>query len=148
MDITILRLCETDAGIMAGIAAKSHSHPMSEANIASCFGRFYLCFGIYHNQQLLGYVILFQLFEQATIIDICIEPENLGMGLGKRLMQHAINQMKQTEAEMMLLEVRQSNERAIALYQHLGFVNSGIRKNYYKTTDGNEDAILMNLLLA
>ena len=39
------------------------------------------------------------------------------------------------------LEVRVSNERAIRLYEGLGFVNRGIRRAYY--TDNREDAIVM-----
>ena len=41
-----------------------------------------------------------------------------------------------------LLEVRVSNAPAIALYESLGFVRDGIRKNYYP---GGEDACNMSL---
>lgn len=41
------------------------------------------------------------------------------------------------------LEVRASNAAAIALYESLGFNEATIRRNYYPTTDGREDAIIM-----
>jgi len=43
--------------------------------------------------------------------------------------------------EAYTLEVRQSNEAAIKLYQKLGFANAGIRKNFYDNP--KEDAIIM-----
>ena len=43
------------------------------------------------------------------------------------------------------LEVRASNAAAIALYESLGFNEATIRRNYYPTTDGREDAIIMAL---
>jgi ribosomal-protein-alanine N-acetyltransferase len=39
------------------------------------------------------------------------------------------------------LEVRVSNEGAIALYERLGFRSGGIRRGYY--TDNREDALIM-----
>jgi ribosomal-protein-alanine N-acetyltransferase len=43
------------------------------------------------------------------------------------------------------LEVRASNVAAIALYESLGFNEATIRRNYYPTADGREDAIIMAL---
>ncbi|MCZ6831549.1 MAG: hypothetical protein O7F73_18545, partial [Gammaproteobacteria bacterium] len=46
-----------------------------------------------------------------------------------------------------LLEVRCSNGGAIALYRKHGFTEDGVRKNYYPTDGGREDALLMSLNL-
>ena len=48
----------------------------------------------------------------------------------------------------LLLEVRQSNERARALYRRRGFAEIGIRRGYYPATQGREDAVVMALTLA
>ena len=37
----------------------------------------------------------------------------------------------------LMLEVRQSNAPAIALYEQLGFVQVGLRKNYYRNPKEN-----------
>jgi ribosomal-protein-alanine N-acetyltransferase len=50
-------------------------------------------------------------------------------------------------AETVFLEVRVSNEVAIALYQDEGFNEIGIRKAYYPATDGREDAMMLALQL-
>jgi ribosomal protein S18 acetylase RimI-like enzyme len=43
-----------------------------------------------------------------------------------------------------LLEVRPSNQHALSVYQHLGFVQIGVRRNYYPAAGvTREDAIVM-----
>jgi ribosomal-protein-alanine N-acetyltransferase len=46
-------------------------------------------------------------------------------------------------ADMLFLEVRVSNRKAIELYSKEGFFELGNRKNYYPTLNGHEDALLM-----
>ena len=145
MSISIRPVLVNDATLMAGIAACAHSHPMSKATIESCFGNFYHSFGAYHNNQLVGFVILHQLFEEATIMDICINTEYQGQGYGNELLKFAIKFIQQSDAEVFMLEVRESNAAAINLYKKKGFLETGLRKDYYKTLTGTENAILMKL---
>ena len=51
-------------------------------------------------------------------------------------------------AESLFLEVRVSNERARALYAGAGFKEISIRKGYYPSRDGREDAIVMQKVLS
>tara|TARA_B100001029_G_C14638424_1_gene223032 strand:- start:332 stop:481 length:150 start_codon:yes stop_codon:yes gene_type:complete len=48
---------------------------------------------------------------------------------------------------MIFLETRTSNKSAINLYQKYDFHRVGIRKNYYKTINGKEDAIIFRKIL-
>ncbi|WP_028769241.1 ribosomal protein S18-alanine N-acetyltransferase [Shewanella fidelis] len=132
---------------MALVAAKAHSHPMSEATIKSCFGHLYASFGVVDGDALYGFAILHQIFEDATLMDICVDPNHQGKGVGKALLNSVINAAKEKGAEVLLLEVRQSGTAARALYEAAGFATTGIRKGYYKTSVGSEDAILMQLSL-
>ena len=56
-------------------------------------------------------------------------------------MNEVISFASQNGCEVMSLEVRISNEKAIALYENLGFCKEARRKNYYQ--DNHEDAYLM-----
>ena len=147
MRATIRALSSEQAPQMADIAATAHSHPMSLAIIESCFGNFYQSFGVFEGDKLQGFIILHQLFEEATVIDICLPPQHQGKGLGKALMLAGIDWLKTSEAEQLLLEVRAGNVSAIALYRTLGFEVTGERQGYYRTEEGTEDAVLMALLL-
>ncbi|MGS0682636.1 ribosomal protein S18-alanine N-acetyltransferase [Shewanella sp. 125m-7] len=130
---------------MAAIAVNAHSHPMSESTIKSCFGHLYSNFGLFDGDKLCGFAILHQIFEDATLMDICVEPRLQGKGYGKMLLKAVIVEAKDKGAEVLLLEVRQSAIAARELYEKVGFKQTGIRKGYYKSDTGTEDAVLMQL---
>ncbi len=132
---------------MAAIATKAHSHPMSLATIESCFGPLYSSFGVYIEGKLQGFAISHQIFEDATLMDICIAPDYQGLGLGRSLLDCVIKSASEKGAETLFLEVRESGTAARALYIKDGFSETGRRKGYYRTGDGSEDAILMELSL-
>ena len=56
-----------------------------------------------------------------------------------------LDELEKRGVATLWLEVRASNAAAIALYESLGFNEATIRRNYYPTTDGREDAIIMAL---
>ena len=91
---------------MAIIAQLAHSHPMSESTIMSCFGHLYRVSGIYCDGFLAGFAIVHQIFEEATLMDICIAPEHQGQGLGKALLLSVIEDVKVHEVDKVFLEVR------------------------------------------
>ena len=62
-------------------------------------------------------------------------------------MEKLMEVAKDHRAEMMILEVRPSNPKAIKLYQDLGFNEIGNRKAYYPAKKGREDAIVMARML-
>ena len=83
--------------------------------------------------------------DEFHVLEIAVHPGEQGKGHGKALLlQLLLEARRMGSATMALLEVRASNEKALALYQGTGFNVVGRRKGYYK--DG-EDAILMTKLL-
>jgi len=94
---------------------------------------------------ILGYVGLYLLYDQATIASLGVKKDKQRNGYGRALMDYAMDIVWDDDAcEKCTLEVRQSNEAAIALYKSLGFEHVSVRKNYYRTADnGWEDAWLM-----
>ena len=98
-------------------------------------------FVLKNEQGIIGYVGIWIMYEQSQITTIGIDPLYQRQGLGEYLMKEIIDFAIQEGCEVMSLEVRISNEKAIALYQKLGFENQAIRKDYYQ--DNHEDAYLM-----
>jgi [ribosomal protein S18]-alanine N-acetyltransferase len=94
--------------------------------------------------RVVGYLCLMSLFEEAQIMNIAVAPQQRGRGVGRQLIEHAIAAAREKGAEMLVLEVRESNAAAIALYESFGFVRYFVRKGYY---EGKEDAILMEKAL-
>ncbi|MBE7216683.1 ribosomal protein S18-alanine N-acetyltransferase [Shewanella benthica] len=147
MSHQVCSLSLTDAVNMAKLAALAHSHPMSLRTIESCFGSLYSTFGLEVEGDLVGFAILHQIFEDATLMDICVDPSKQGRGYGQMLLQAVIANAVQSKAETLFLEVRSSSLAARHLYSKYDFKESGIRQSYYKTENGNEDAILMELAI-
>ena len=68
-----------------------------------------------------------------------------GRGIGSRLMEMMIDFSKKTGIEILYLEARADNERAVALYHKFGFRDIGIYKNFFKIGEDYFDGVLMTL---
>ncbi len=79
--------------------------------------------------------------DQADITNVAVDPACRREGIGSKVMSYMIDEAKQLGVCNMALEVRKSNDAAIALYKKHGFLAVGVRKRYYK--DNGEDAIIM-----
>jgi ribosomal-protein-alanine N-acetyltransferase len=143
----IVPLSVEHAAVMVMIENQAHTHPWSETGLRECFGPLYRVVGIKQLDVLLGFAIVQQIIDEATLLDICVAPEKQGVGFGGLLMHQLIDDAKSAGAVVVMLEVRQSNKAAKYLYDKFGFIEAGRRKNYYPTDDGYEDAILMDLSL-
>lgn len=83
---------------------------------------------------------------EAHVLNICIARRYQGFGWGRELLCHLLERARRVHAaRTVFLEVRPSNEVALALYRSLGFVEVGRRRNYYPAAVGHEDAIVMAL---
>lgn len=91
--------------------------------------------------QIVGYVGVWIMYEQSQITTIGVDKRYQRQGIGKALMQAMIDFAISQNCEVMSLEVRVSNHKAISLYESLGFERQAIRKDYYQ--DNHEDAYLM-----
>ena len=83
--------------------------------------------------------------ERAEMVDLRVLASERRQGLGRQLLWASLTTLGDVGA--VELEVRSSNVAARALYESLGFSETGSRSNYYATSDGREDAILMTLPL-
>lgn len=86
--------------------------------------------------QVQGFVDIKILYDEADLMHIAVLQELRGQGIGAKLLAHAI---EEAEGKAIALEVRQSNFKAINLYEKYDFLREGTRKNYYH----GEDAVLM-----
>lgn len=95
-----------------------------------------LYFWLSKGEQVIGFLALQDLLGEMELTHIALLPSYQGQGLSKQLMASLASL-----SVPIFLEVRQSNQKAQALYQQFGFVPVGCRKHYYH--DPIEDAILM-----
>ncbi|MES5893881.1 MULTISPECIES: GNAT family N-acetyltransferase [Bacillus cereus group] len=67
---------------------------------------------------------------------VCILKEFWGYGIGKSLLQQSINWADKNEVKKVSLQVLETNEKAIQLYEKLGFEVEGVLKNDKRLSDG------------
>ncbi|MGI6377694.1 ribosomal protein S18-alanine N-acetyltransferase [bacterium] len=102
--------------------------------------KFAYLFVLCEEGKIAGYYGFWLVDDYATVTKIGVLPEFQGHGLAKILVQDLLSRCQKAEVSSIDLEVRESNSKAIALYQEFNFKAVHIRKNYYP--DG-ENAILM-----
>ena len=90
---------------------------------------------------IIGFAGMWQLFDEAHVTTIGVQPEHRGHGLGELLFVALIDEAMRRNVAWLTLEVRVSNTPAQALYQKYGFTVQGRRPRYY--SDNNEDAYIM-----
>lgn len=88
-----------------------------------------------------GYIGCLYAADEGDITNVSVDSACRREGIGKCLVQALLAESRKRGCRRIFLEVRQSNDAAIRLYQGCGFVRVGVRKNYY--TKPQEDALLM-----
>ncbi len=83
--------------------------------------------------------------DEVHLLNIATHPERRRRGYGRFLMEHLLDFARRHKCRYITLEVRRSNEGALALYRSFNFDAVGVRPNYY--VEDREDAIVMLLEL-
>ncbi len=122
-----------------------HSHPWTEGIFRDCFKESYRVWAFIQDRVLVGYAIISYQFDEAHLLNVCVHPNFRGMGLGRKLLRHAIAVAIEDDLACMILEVRKSNRAATSLYKSEGFQQIGVRPKYYPGPSGGEDARVMEL---
>ncbi|OSM02334.1 putative 30S ribosomal protein S18 alanine acetyltransferase [Magnetofaba australis IT-1] len=97
------------------------------------------------DERLCGFGVARPLFDEWHVMSVGVAPQLRRQGWGARLMAELIEIARSQEGAAMLLEVRDANHAARALYEKLGFAVIGVRKGYYPDKHNPEDAIVMRL---
>lgn len=95
-----------------------------------------------------GYYLLMPAVDEAHLLDVAVAPALQGSGLGRYLLDKVAARARGLGMASILLEVRPSNTRALAVYRRYGYVEIGRRRAYYPAHQGQrEDAIVMRYSL-
>ena len=98
--------------------------------------------------KLIGYFLLMPVMDEAHLLNITVHGGLHGHGIGRGLLDKVVQLSRAKDMHSVLLEVRPSNTRALAVYLRYGFKQIGLRKDYYPAREGKrEDAIVMRLAL-
>ena len=129
---------------VALLASKLHVRPWSLEQITEALSLpRYACHVAVSGHQVAGYYIASHGLDVSDLLTIGVSPDYQRQSIASNLLNHLKQLTRLNENRDIFLEVRQSNDAAIALYHKMGFCQVGLRKQYYQTPDGIEDAITM-----
>ena len=139
-----------DVEAVVAIENQAYPFPWSRGNfldsLQSGYHAWILCD---RASQVAGYFLAMPVLDEMHLLNITVRPALQGRKLGRLLLDKVIQLARAAKMQSLLLEVRPSNPHALAFYQHVGFQQIGIRKNYYPSTGSTrEDAIVMRLMLS
>lgn len=132
-DVPFIRelLAETASGFDVGVEmARSYARiwvARSDPDAAAC-----------------GFLLAWDVADEVHLLDLVVRTEQRRRGLGRALLSALIEHARNRAARLVLLEVRQSNDAAHALYFAAGFTVAGERPRYYSN---GETAVEMRLVL-
>jgi ribosomal-protein-alanine N-acetyltransferase len=79
--------------------------------------------------------------EEGEILNLAVLPKSRRKGIARCLLEEALGSIAAAGVLEVYLEVRQSNDPALSLYQAHGFRPVGLRPDYYR--DPREDALVL-----
>lgn len=122
------RECFADPWSQQSIASELHN-PLSLWLVAQ------------EGQTLLGYVGSQTCLDETDMVNIAVSPASRRQGVARALIESLVSALRERGSKQLTLEVRASNGPARQLYESLGFLQVGLRKNYYRNP--KEDALIL-----
>lgn len=138
----------TDVSRVMVVERRAYEFPWSDGIFRDCIRAGYYCCLLMKDDTLLGHGVMAVAVDEAHVLNLCVDPEAQGQGYGRTLLGHLMVKARAGGATRMLLEVRVSNAAAQALYASVGFIEIGMRRNYYPGRGGREDAIVLSRVIA
>ncbi len=136
------RATAADAPEIAAMESEYFSDAWSESDILSYIcSELSMCFSALDESGLVGYILGRKIVPEGEIYRVAVKAERRQRGVGARLLSYAMKTEMGEGVETVFLEVREQNTAARRLYSAEGFVEMGVRKNYYK--DPMDNAIIM-----
>lgn len=133
-----------DPAVLAALHAEAFDAPWDDSAFASLLASP----GVFAVHEADGFILMRAVADEAEILTLAVRPSARRAGLGRRLTEAAVVRSAALGARDIFLEVAEGNAAARALYERMGFVETGRRRGYYSYADGRrEDALSLRLNL-
>ncbi|HEV3240501.1 MAG TPA: ribosomal protein S18-alanine N-acetyltransferase [Casimicrobiaceae bacterium] len=143
-------LTESDLEAVAALEREAHAAPWTAGNFRDALAAGYgMAVGVAGGAVVAYGVLLFAPGE-VQLLNLTVAPVARRQGIGRALLQRFLDDARARGAEQCFLEVRVTNEAAIALYMQEGFAAVARRTGYYPAAEAGlrEDALVMRRALA
>ena len=134
---------EADLDEIMRIELRAYPFPWTRGIFRDCMQAGYPMWLQERDGAIVGYGVLSIGVEEAHLLNLCTAPGCEGQGLGRRMLEALLRVARGFGSQRVFLEVRPSNAAALSLYGRAGFVRIGVRRNYYHSDVGREDALVL-----
>lgn len=140
-EIKYYELTYDDIAKVSEMERQFFSTPWSEASIAHYMETGNTIFVVARDQEeTIGYAAVLCVLDEGNLVSIGVDDAYRQMGIATELIDIVYDMAHERGVTSINLEVRPSNEAAIAFYEKEGFVQNGRRKDFYR--EPTEDALL------
>lgn len=143
-------LVESDIDAVAALEREAHAAPWTAGNFLDALAAGYGMTVAEIDGAVAAYGVLLFAPGEAQLLNLTVAPAARRQGIGRALLRRFLADARARGAGQCFLEVRVTNDAAIALYAREGFTPVGRRTGYYPTQGAGprEDALVMRRLLA
>ncbi|PUE20739.1 ribosomal-protein-alanine N-acetyltransferase [Limnohabitans sp. MMS-10A-160] len=146
--VTLRTMTPENLDAVMAIEQAAYSHPWSRGNFRDSLNPLFDAQCLWLGDELLGYFLGMHGVEEMHLLNITVAPARQGEGWGHMMLEALSLISRNVGAQTLWLEVRQSNARALQVYERYGFVRVGLRKDYYPADrQQREHAVVMSLKL-
>lgn len=140
---TIRDMVHDDLPMVSDIERRSYEFPWSHGVFRDCLLAGYQTIVLVRGEEVAGYAVLSVAAGEAHILNICVDPRFRARGYGEKLLDELLFRARTAGVRQIFLEVRPSNDTALALYRKKGFHQVANRPAYYQASEGREDAAVL-----
>jgi ribosomal-protein-alanine N-acetyltransferase len=145
---TLRTMTSDNLDAVMAIEQSAYSHPWSRGNFQDSLNPLFDAQCLWLGDELLGYFLAMHGVQEMHLLNITVAPARQGQGWGHMMLDALSLISRNAGAQTLWLEVRQSNARALQVYERRGFVRVGLRKDYYPADrQQREHAVVMSLKL-
>jgi len=136
---------ESDLRAVLEIEESIYEFPWTHGNFRDSLRAGYSCWVAREGRRVIGYAVLMLAAGEAHLLNLSIAAASQRRGHGRGLLHNVIELAREHKANVLFLEVRPTNEVGQRLYAGCGFRQVGVRRGYYPTRKGREDALVLAL---
>ena len=130
------------------IEKDSYAHPWTKGILRDCINNHYDFYTAKYNNSIIGYIIAKISIYETHILNLTISSNFRSNGIASQLLEMVFAKCFIMNSLNIYLETRVDNIPAIYLYEKHGFRRIAIRKDYYQTPKGREDAIVFKKVIS
>ena len=141
-ELTFRQMALEDISDVIELENEVYQFPWTDRIFKDCIRVGYDCWLAHLGNTVVAHAVISIAAGESHILNLSVTRNHQGKGIGKQFIQFLLNIARNKRAQIMMLEVRPSNIRAINCYSSAGFNEIGCRKDYYPAPNGKEDALL------